>query len=308
MQRLLTTATLVGLLIATAAAFAITEKLKLTKSAVYGTQVSRGLSPTCGCARGRARIFFKLRRPDYITVAVLNARKQEVTLLAAQDYPRGPLTLKWNGRDAAGRRAPDGTYRVQIHLSGQHQTIELPNRIQLDTKPPQVLSVLENRQFFSPDGDHQSDFVRLTYTLSKPAHVLLYLDGTRIHRQYRAQVKGSISWFGDGPGGLLEPGAYTLELGAVDVNGNTTPVALRSRVRVTIRYITLANTRIVARAGRPFEIGVSTDAKRYSWQLGRRHGQVLSSVLRLRAPTTRGRYTLTVSEHGHVSRAAVFVR
>ena len=308
MQRLFTTATLVGLLIATAAAFAITEKLKLTKSAVYGTEVSKGLSPTCGCARGRARIFFKLRRPDFITVAVLNGHGGVVTLLAAQHYPRGPLTLKWNGRDDSGSRAPDGTYRVQIHLSGQHQTIELPNRIVLDTKPPQVVSVAENREFFSPDRDHQSDFVRLTYTLSKPAHVLLYLDGTRIQRSYRAAVKGNILWFGHGTTGLLAPGAYTLELGAVDANGNTTPVASRTRVRVTIRYIALANTSIVARAGQPFEIGVSTDAKRYSWQLGRRHGTASSPLLRLQAPTTGGRYTLTVSEHGHASRAAVFVR
>ena len=41
LQRLLTTATLVGLLVATAAAFAITERLKLTKSPIYGTRVSR---------------------------------------------------------------------------------------------------------------------------------------------------------------------------------------------------------------------------------------------------------------------------
>ena len=47
-------------------------------------------------------------------------------------------------------------------------------------------------------------------------------------------------------------------------------------------------------------IGVSTDAKRYTWQLGRRHGKASSPVLRLQAPTTRGRYTLTVSERGHV--------
>jgi hypothetical protein len=307
LQRLLTTATLVGLLIATAAAFAITEKLKLTKSAVYGTQVSKGLSPTCGCARGRARIYFKLRRPDFIAVTVLSGRSHEIALLTAQRYPRGPLTLKWNGHDDSGRRAPDGTYRVQIHLTGQHQTIELPNRIVLDTKPPQVLSVVANRQFFSPDQDHQSDFVRLTYTLSKPAHVLLYVDGTRIQRT-RVVTHGTISWFGHGPAGLLGPSAYTLALGAVDANGNTTPVAARRGVRVEIRYIALANTRIVAQTGRPFEIGVSTDAKRYSWQLGRRHGTASSPVLRLQAPTTGGRYTLTVSEHGHASRAAVFVR
>ena len=307
MQRLLTTATLVGLLIATAAAFAITEKLKLTKSAVYGTLVSPSLSPTCGCARGRARIFFKLRRADDITVSVLNSRKQEVALLAARHYPRGPLTLKWNGHDDAGARAPDGTYGVEIHLSGQHQTIDLPNRIQLDTKPPLVTSVLENRQSFSPDGDHQADFLRISYVLSKRAHVAAYLDGTRILYS-QAHAKGSVLWHGTGPNGPLPPGAYTLEIGAVDLNGNTTPVASRQRVRVEIRYITLANTRIVARIGRPFVIGVSTDAKQYTWQLGRRHGKASSPVLRVQAPTTRGRYTLTVTEHGHVSRAAVFVR
>jgi hypothetical protein len=37
LQRLLTTATLVGLLVATAAAFAVTERLKLTKSPIFGT-------------------------------------------------------------------------------------------------------------------------------------------------------------------------------------------------------------------------------------------------------------------------------
>ena len=307
MQRLLTTVTLVGLLVATAAAFAITERLKLTKSAVYGTQVSHALSPTCGCARGRARVFFKLRRPDDITVSVLNSHEQEVALLAAQHYPRGPLTLRWTGRDDSGARAPDGIYHVQLHLAGQHQTIDLPNPIRLDTKAPQIVASDQNRQAFSPDGDHQADFVRITATLSKQAHVALYLDGTRVLYS-RARVKNSISWHGNGPNGTLPPGAYTLELGAVDLNGNATPVAKRVRVHVEIRYIQLADSRILAHAGRPFSIGVSTDAKRYDWRLGSRQGKERSPLLTLKAPTTRGRYTLTVSELGHLSRAAVIVR
>jgi hypothetical protein len=307
LQRLLTTVTLVGLLVATAAAFAITERLKLTKSAVYGTVISTRVSPTCGCVYKRAAIFFKLRRPDDITVTVLNARGQDVALLAARHYPRGAVTLTWNGRDDINRRVRDGTYRVRIHLTGQHQTIEFPNRIQLDTKPPQVLSVEKNRDVFSPDQDHQADYVRITYTLSKPAHLAVYLGRTRVLYS-RANVKGGIRWFGNGPNGTLKPGKYTLSVGAVDLSGNSTPVADRARVRVEIRYIRLANTKIVARAGRPFVIGVSTDARRYSWSLGRRKGKSSSHVLRLRAPTTRGRYTLTVSERGHVSRAAVFVR
>jgi FlgD Ig-like domain len=307
LQRLLTTVTLLGLLVATAAAFAITERLKLTKSAVYGTTVSTSLSPTCGCVYRRATIFFKLRRPDDITVTVLNARGQDVALLAARSYPRGRVTLLWNGRDDVNHRAPDGTYRVRIHLAGQHQTIELPNRIQLDTKAPQVLSVEKNRDVFSPDQDHQADFVRITYTLSKPAHLAVYLGGNRVLYSH-VHAKGTISWYGNGPSGTLQPGTYTLQVGAVDLTGNSTPAAKRARVRVEIRYITLANTKIVARAGRPFAIGVSTDARRYSWTLGRRRGKSSSNVLRLQAPTTRGRYTLTVTERGHSSRAAVFVR
>jgi hypothetical protein len=307
LQRLLTTATLVGLLVATAAAFAITERLKLTKSAVYGTVISTRISPTCGCQYRRASIFFKLRRPDDITVTVLNARGQDVALLAAQHDPRGPVTLTWNGRNDSGRRVRDGTYKVRIHLTGQHQTIEFPNRIQLDTKPPQVVSVEKSRDVFSPDQDHQADYVRITYTLSKPAHLAVYLGDTRVLYS-RANVKGSIQWFGKDPNGTLKPGTYTLTVGAVDLSGNSTPVDQRARVRVEIRYIRLANLKIVAHAGHAFEIGVSTDAKRYSWSLGRRKGKSSSHVLRLQAPTTRGRYTLTVMERGHASRAAVFVR
>ena len=111
----------------------------------------------------------------------------------------------------------------------------------------------------------------------------------------QAHAKGSVLWHGTGPNGPLPPGTYTLEVGAIDLNGNTTPVAKRARVRVEIRYIALASTRIVARAGRAFEIGVSTDAKRYTWQLGRRHGIASSPLLRLPAPTDAGRYTLTVA-------------
>jgi hypothetical protein len=307
LQRLLTTATLVGLLVATAAAFAITERLKLTKSAVYGTVISTRISPTCGCVYREATVFFKLRRPDDITVTVLNAHRQEVALLAAQSYPRGPVTLHWNGLNDRNRRVPDGTYRVRIHLTGEHQTIEFPNRIQLDTKPPQVVSVAKNRDVFSPDQDHQADYVRIAYTLSKPAHLAVYLGSTRVLYSH-VTVKGSIQWFGNGPNGTLEPGTYTLNIGAVDQSGNSTPVDQRARVRVEIRYIRLANSKIVARAGRPFEIGVSTDAKRYSWTLGRRKGKSSSHVLKLQAPTTRGRYTLTVTERGHAGRAAVFVR
>jgi hypothetical protein len=309
LQRLLTTALIAGLLVATAAAFAITERLKLTKSAVYGTLVSRGLSPTCGCARGRATVSFKLRKRDDLTVSIVNAHKDEVALLAAQSFPKGPVRLRWNGRDDLGKRAPDGIYFARIHLAGAHQTITFPNRIELDTTAPQIISVEPNREIFSPDGDKQADFVRLAYQLSKPARVILFLDGKKVlGPTYRHPAKGSVAWAGKVNGSALRAGTYTLELGAVDTLGNSTPVAGRVRVTVQIRYITLAAHRIVVAAGRRLVIGVSTDAKRYSWRLGKQTGHSRSHVLNVRASTRAGRYTLVVEERGHVDRAAVFVK
>ena len=206
------------------------------------------------------------------------------------------------------RARPTVRTRPKSTSTQQHQTILLPNKIQLDTTPPVVRNAVANREEFSPDGDKQADFVRITYQLSKPAHLRLYLDGSRILNTNRHTANGSVSWNGQVHGTTLAPGDYTLELGATDLAGNSTPVKQRWHLRLKIRYIQLASAKIDASIGTHFVIGVSTDAKRYSWQLGKRKGTASSTVLRLLAPDRKGRYTLTVSEHGHANRAAVFVR
>jgi hypothetical protein len=310
LQRLLTTAILVGLLVATAAAFAVTERLKLTKSPLMpGTKVSKVLSPTCSCARGRANIRIKLRRPDLLTVTGLDARKAPVrTLVAGVDARRGLNFFHWDGRNDGDVLARDGTFYAEVHLANQHQTIVLPNRIELDTTKPLVKNVTLNREAFSPDGDHQADFVRIKYELSKPAHVLVYLDGHRILRTLAHQATDSVSWKGIAHGLNLPAGSYTLEVGARDLAGNSTPVTDRWRVHVRIRFVQLASHRIVVGAGGRFAVGVSTDATRYSWKLGKRQGVASGPVLHLRASDRRGRYTLTLTERGHSERAAVIVR
>ena len=311
MQRLLTTVTLVGLLVATAAAFAVTERLKLTKSPIYDTVVypKLGFSPTCGCARGKTSIRIKLRRADDVTVSILDSRRDPVrSLVEGVHVSRGVNVFRWDGRTDGNAIAKDGVYKAEIHLAGQHRTIVLPNEIVLDTTAPLVKSVTANRDTFSPDGDRQADFVRIHYQLSKPAHVNLYLDGKRILRTYRHPAAGSFSWFGKVGGVTLQPGSYTVEVGAVDAAGNSTPVAQRQSLHVHLRYITIASRRIVVAAGKRFSIGISTDATRYTWKLGRRKSFATGPVLTLRASTRRGRYTLTVAERGHVDRATVIVR
>lgn len=295
-----------GLLIATAAAFAITERLKLVKSPIFATRVTRIFSP----AHSRASIRVRLRHSDRVTVTVLSAGRLVRTLVADERLPRGENVFTWAGRTDAGTLAAQGTYRVEIHLRNQHRTILLPNKIVLDTVPPTVQAASANRDAFSPDGDHQADSVTIHYTLSEEARAVVYFRGHKVLGPTRLiNPVGKITWYGSDNSVLLPPGVYTLEVGAIDVAGNETPVTDRWPVRVRLRYITLANHRITGvKAGTRFDIGVSTDAKRYGWLLNTRHGFARGPLLTLRAPASPGTYLLVVTEHGHSDRAVVVVR
>jgi len=300
---------LLGLLIATAAAFAITERLKLVKSPIYGTQVSKRLSPVCGCRHSKATISVILRHGDDVTVTIVDARRDPVRILAVgRPLPRGRAVWRWDGTNDRGGRAPDGSYRVQIHLVKAHRTILLPNRIALDTQPPLVLHAATARAAFSPDGDGRSDVERITYEFDSPAHAVLYLNGKKVLGPTRThQPKGAVTWRGRVDGATLPQGTYVLWLGGVDLAGNVTPVAERRPVIVRIRYIEPTRQRVVVRAGAIAGIGVVTDATSYRWALAGRSGVHSGPLFRFRAPSRPGRYTLTLSEHGHSATATVVV-
>ena len=307
MARFLPVVLVVGLLGGSAAAFAVTERLKLERSPIFATRVGKVVSPASG---RRVPIDFRVRKADDLSVAIVDGNDHVVRALVPSHHVRpGPQQLTWNGRDDSGSPLPDGIYRPRVHLAGEHRTILLPNPIVLDTAKPQVIDAHAVRGEFSPDGDHQADTVTLRYSLNKEAHVLVFLDGRRIIRGRSRKTTGKLEWGGLVDGRLLPPGTYVLTIGAVDVAGNRTPPAEDAHVRVQLRYIVLANRRITGvKAGKRFQIGVSTDAKAYRWTLGKRSGVAGGSVLMLRAPSKRGTYRLTVRERGHVDRALVVVR
>jgi hypothetical protein len=304
LQRILSTAVLVGLLVATAAAFAITERLKLTKSPITGTRIVRGyLSPR---AHTTAAVNVRFRRGDFTTVTVQDSHGNEVDTLAYRvAVPRGRRTFTWNGLMDDGRPAPDGTYRIEIHLADQHRTILLPNPIVLDTEPPAVLDAGAVRRAFSPDGDHQSDTVTIHYKLSEDAHVLVFLDGQRLIRGRSHLQKAKVAWGGKVDARLRPQGTYTLVVSAVDLAGNR--AADVKQVAVDLRYITLGTARVRVHGAAVLHIAVSTDAKRYRWSLAGRAGTSSARVLRVRVPRSAGTYPLVVTEHGHSARAAVVV-
>jgi hypothetical protein len=297
-----------ALLVATAAAFAYTERLKLTPSPILGTQIVSGkvFSPTCECDTDTMRLVFRLRRHDRITVVIVDSRGHVVRTLVDDAARRRRVEVIWDGRNGDGAVVPDGTYKPRVKLALNRRTIVLPNPIRVDTRPPRVTHVDVRPLLFSPDGDGRSDRVRISYRTDEPAQVSLYVDGVRRVRKRGTKETATIDWNGKVDGAALRGGVEELSLVARDVAGN---LSARTRPqRVVLRYVALGRDRILTAPGRRFALRVSADATRVEWRLGGRTGSVRPGTVHLRAPKRPGRYTLTVREHGHAVRAAVVVR
>ncbi|HWN22226.1 MAG TPA: FlgD immunoglobulin-like domain containing protein [Gaiellaceae bacterium] len=307
MARIASTVLVVALLAATAAAFALTEVLKLQKSPITGTNVAPVLSPVCDCATAEAAIHFKLRERDVVDVSVIDGGGDVVATVArGEPVSAGRVSFAWDGRDDAGNVLPEAEYRPRVHLRDANFTIEMPNEMRIDVTAPVVESVEVAPRVFSPDGDGRADAVRATYRLDEEAQGLLFVNGVRRVRTKFARLEGRLDWYGKVDGRALPAGVYGLAVSARDPAGN---VAERTQpTPVVIRFVTLGRTRIEVLAGERFGVRVSSDAREVRWGLAGRGGVVPPGTLRLTAPLQKGRFTLAVTANGHTARAAVFVR
>ena len=305
MRRVVTTVTLLGLLVATSAAFAITEHLKSIKSDVFGTEVSKVLAPGCHCATDKAIVRIRLRHTEHVTVTIVDSAGNRVATIAPNVlvHARSPQHWPWDGQTDTGGRAPDGVYHPWVYLP--HRTFRLANDILLDTKAPQVVSASVARPLLFAGRGRT---VAIRYAFAEPAHAVVYLGGRRTIVGRRTRPHDKVKWTGALAGRPLRPGRYVLSIGAQDVAGNVTPASERKHVTVVVRYVQLTPKRLTVRSGRRLTVHVKTSARRYTWRLGHRHGERRGKVLRLRAPTTPGTYRLVVAENGHATTAVVRVR
>ena len=122
-----------ALLVGSAVAFGVAERLKVEKSPVAGTMVDKVFSPVCRCPQRRAMISFRLRRADRLKLSLLDDEGREIRILVSGERAaRGPHEFLWNGRDDDGRLVPEGRYRPKVELGRADRTIVLPNPIRVD--------------------------------------------------------------------------------------------------------------------------------------------------------------------------------
>jgi len=297
----------IALLVATAAAFVVSERLKLTPSPILDTQVDRSFSPTCSCPTAIARLSFRLRKADRLTIAVVKADSVVRNLVRSRRFGPGVVGSAWNGREDGGRLAPDGSYLIRVHLAHARRTIVLPNPITLDTRAPRAELVAIRPRRFSPDGDHRADRVEISYRFDEVARPYLLIDGrVRVIGRF-AYRSGQLTWYGKVGSTVFPAGRYRISVAGRDLAGNLSAPAPAKTVE--IRFIALARHTISAAPGRCLEVSVSTDALRFHWRFAGRSGTALARrPLALRAPTRLGRYRLTVSERGHSAQALITIR
>ena len=306
MARLPQTLIVLALLGATAAAFAVTERLKLERSPITGTRVDRVFSPVCECARDVAVISFVLRRPGSVTVELLDSGGDRVrTLVRDRDEERGRVSYTWDGRDDVERIVEDGVYRPRVLLEENGRTIVLPNPIRVDTRAPRIRLLRVFPRVFSPDGDGRRDRVAARYEIDEAARAMMLVDGRRRVLSKFRETAGQLVWFGRVNGRAVRPGTYEIRLRAFDRAGNRG--SSRRAVPVVVRFVELRRDRVEVVAGRRFSIGVSTDALTYRWIFAGEKGTGRRRNLVLRAPETPGEYRVIVTVRGRADSAEIVV-
>jgi hypothetical protein len=306
LPRFLAVFVVVFLLCGTAAAFAVTQGLKLEKSPVLSPRITKVFSPVCQCDRENALVSFKLREGDRATLEVVNG-DDEVVRTLFRDRRFGPVRLEadWDGRDDAGRVVPDGDYRPRVRLADAHRTIVFPNEMRVDTERPSIERFSVSRRVFSPDGDGRADGVSVSYRLSERGRVRLLVNGKPRARKRGQAPVGAVQWFGQFRGQPVRPRLYRLELVAVDDAGNRSRRVSAGPVQV--RYVELGLDTIRAKGGTRFGVRVGTDARRYGWLFARGRGSSSARYLVLRAPRKPGSYRLFVEANGRGDSARVVV-
>jgi hypothetical protein len=222
--------------------------------------------------------------------------------LGVLPHPRGTVVARWNGRDAKGAVASDGSYRLKVGLAGR--TIQLLNPLVLDTTVG-VRGTNVSRRVISPDCDAHGDraivVVRGREQLAG-LQLQVWRGATRVRTvRLRKRARAlAISWppYAGKRCRTAPDGAYRLRVVVRDVPGNTRAIDLGALVA---RGVVLSVPDRSIAAGRRVHIGISADARSLRLDLARlggapsvlvRGAHAPSAIARIPAAARGGLYVL----------------
>lgn len=317
-----------ALVLATVAAFFITQRLKSSAPVVERVRLQVHVSPNGDGRKDRAALRFDLPEPREVTVAIVDSSNQEVRRLADERrLGRGRHFLSWDGRTDAGGVAAEGLYRARVALPSEARAVVSPGPVLLDrTRPtPRIVSV-------RPIPGRGAS-VRYSGRSASPPLFRVYRtdrgdlsEAVEVARFRAERTARSGRWDGLVNGRPAPEGTYAFAVTIRDPAGNVgsapellppTPDGAREHSGISVTRVALAGPLEPLAAGAAAAFSVRTPLDRYRWSLtrvgaarpialGRSTDERLSVTLPRRAPT--GLYALRVEATGDSAVFPVAVR
>ncbi|MGI8803331.1 MAG: N,N-dimethylformamidase beta subunit family domain-containing protein [Solirubrobacteraceae bacterium] len=287
------------LVLATVGAFFVTQRLKHSPTIVQQVHAYPYFSPYArGPGRGFARLSFRIKRTDEVTVTIVGPNDDDVATLA-RDHHLAAYTqwsLDWDGRTDAGTIAAAGIYRIRVRLLDQGRAAVLDRTITLDAAPPHpritgIVDPAAPAAAAPPLGP-----AILPLPRGGPLKISFDLDGgirpsLAIYRTDVARPRlvttlpiapgaTSASWDGTAGGRSVGPGTYLVAVAAADPAGNvgqtpTLPPAPRpgevipGHPGITVRYLGVQPPVEAVGQGAPLVFGVDARRAGYAWTVTR---------------------------------------
>ena len=268
---------------ATFSAFFVAQELKSRPPVVKVTRVTPFFSPDGDGRRDTSEISVVVKNPDEVTIAILDSEGERVRRLASNVSARRfrPVRVSWDGRDDAGRRLPDGRYRVRVGLRRQGRSVVSSKVIRLDTTPPSpvVERVDPDSRILSPRGGPVA--LRVTRAGRGRPRLSVWrtdVEPARRVARLRANHDGTAAWDPTPEGGAAPEGVYLVEATGVDRAGNVgssasdlprLPAEVAGSPGITIRSLAVQSPVTPARSGRPVTFLVDSRRRPYRWSTRR---------------------------------------
>jgi hypothetical protein len=258
------------LVVATIAAFFVTQQLKSEFPLVIRFSAKpKQFSPNGDRYRDSTQVGFDLSRPAKVTFSIMDGEGNEVRRLVDNRELAGDAKhrFEWDGRNDDGATVPDGIYRMRVVRRDEGRIIDSAKEIRVDRSPPRVSLVSAKPNVIAPREPGQSPEVTITYSGPKNSapefRVFRTDDAAKPHvvRRFRGEGNSGV-WHGEvatGPEktGPAPDGDYAFTVSVRDKAGNLavapasipSPRLARAGTGVSVRSFTLSGPLGVVPAG-----------------------------------------------------------
>jgi hypothetical protein len=155
------------LVLATIAAFFVTQQLKSEFPLVIRFSAKpKQISPNGDDFRDTTRVGFDLSRPAKISFSILDSEGNEVRQLVQDRQLPGDShnRFTWDGRNDGGDVVPDGVYRMRVVRRDEGRVIDSVKEIRVDLRPPTVRLLSAKPSVIAPRAPGQSPEVEIRYS------------------------------------------------------------------------------------------------------------------------------------------------